>query len=119
MKLLSIIVLFLLSFSITFGQTKHISTESEKIKFLLNELDKPGSNLKFIRNGDEFTGKEAKEHMEKKLKYAGDKIKTVDDFINHIATKSYITGNLYYVKLPDGTKIESAKWLRDALKKLN
>lgn len=115
----SILFLFLLIPQLSFSQTKHISTESDKIKFLLNELDKPNSNLKFIRNGEEFSGREAKEHMEKKLKVAGERIKTVDDFINQIATKSYLTGNIYYVKLPDGTKVESAKWLRETLKKLN
>jgi hypothetical protein len=54
--------------------------------------------------------------MQKKLDYAGNKIKTVEDFINEIATKSYLTGNLYYIQFPDGTKMESAKWLRERLK---
>jgi hypothetical protein len=96
--------------------SKPILTETQKIEFLLNELDKPNSNLKFVRNGVEYSGKEAKMHMQKKLDYAGNKIKTVDDFINEIATKSYLTGNLYYIQFPDGTKMESAKWLRQTLK---
>jgi hypothetical protein len=94
----------------------HKLTESDKIQFLLNELDKPNSNLRFIRNGIEYSGKEAKDHMQKKLDYAGNKIKTVEDFINQIATKSSITGNLYYILFPNGTKMESAKWLRETLK---
>jgi hypothetical protein len=57
--------------------------------------------------------------MQKKIDYAGNKIKNVNDFIDLIATKSYLTGNLYYIKLPDGTKVESAKWLRETLKKLD
>mgnify|MGYP003476448610 CR=1 FL=1 len=119
MKLFLILGFSLISFGLVFAQNKHILTEADKIKFLLNELDKPEANLKFIRNGEEFSGKEAREHMQKKLDYAGNKIKTVNDFIDHIATKSYLTGNLYYVKLPNGTKVESAKWLRETLKKLN
>ncbi|MBK8398812.1 MAG: DUF5329 family protein [Leptospiraceae bacterium] len=93
--------------------------ESDKIKFLLNELDKPEANIRFIRNGEEFSGKEAREHMQKKWNYAKDKIKTVDDFIDLIASKSSLTGNKYYVKLADGKKIESAQWLRETLKKLD
>jgi hypothetical protein len=119
MKYFLIISFSFISFGLLLGQTKHILTETDKIKFLLNELDKPEAKLKFIRNGEEFTGKEAREHMQKKLDYAGSKIKTVNDFIDQIATKSYLTGNLYYVKFPNGTKIESAKWLRETLKKLN
>jgi hypothetical protein len=119
MKKILILCLFLMSFVAVIGQSKHILTETDKIKFLLNELDKPESNIKFIRNGEEFSGREAREHMQKKLDYAGSKIKTVNDFIDHIATKSSLTGNLYYVKLPNGTKVESAKWLRETLKKLN
>jgi hypothetical protein len=106
-------------FSQTTKKTKSILTESEKIKFLLNELEKANGKIKFIRNGEEFSSKEAKSHMQRKLDYAGDKIKTVNEFIDQIATKSSMTGNKYYVVLEDGTKIESAIWLRNLLKKLD
>lgn len=119
MKFIIILSLSLISFGAINAQSKHIHTEANKIKFLLNELEKTESNLKFIRNGEEFTGKEARDHMQKKLDYAGNRIKTVEDFIEQIATKSYLTGNPYYVKFPDGKRIESAKWLRDTLKKLD
>lgn len=119
MKQFLILFISLVSLVSLHSQNKHILTEADKIKFLLKELDKPEANLKFIRNGEEFSGKEAREHMQKKLDYAGSKIKTVEDFIDMIATKSYLTGNKYYVKLPDGKKVESAKWLRETLKKLD
>ena len=35
----------------------------------------PEANIRFIRNGEEFSGKEAREHMQKKWNYAKDKIK--------------------------------------------
>ena len=119
MKLFLVLSVCLISFGFVNAQSKHILTESDKIKFLLNELEKSDPNLKFIRNGEEFTGKDAREHMQKKLDYAGKRIKTVNDFIDQIATKSYLTGNVYYVKLPNGGRVESAKWLRDTLKKLD
>ena len=80
MKYFVISLLCLIPFSFLSSQKKHILMESDKIKFLLNELDKPEANIRFIRNGEEFSGKEAREHMQKKRNYAKDKIKTVDDF---------------------------------------
>lgn len=121
MKLFTLCMIFfsITLFSQTTKKTKSILTESEKIKFLLNELEKANGKIKFIRNGEEFSSKEAKSHMQRKLDYAGDKIKTVNEFIDQIATKSSMTGNKYYVVLEDGTKIESAIWLRNLLKKLD
>lgn len=110
--------IMLFSFSQNKNASKPILTEEDKIKFLLTELEKQEGKLKFIRNGEEFSAKEAKAHMKKKLDYAGSEIKTVNDFIDKIATKSYLTGNKYYVKLPDGKKEESAIWLREILKKV-
>ena len=121
MKLFTLAMIFfsITLFSQTTKKTKSILTESEKIKFLLNELEKSNGKIKFIRNGEEFSSKEARNHMQRKLDYVGDKIKTVNEFIDQIATKSSMTGNKYYVVLEDGTKIESAIWLRNLLKKLD
>lgn len=108
--------MFSFSSSIVSQAKKMILAEKDKINYLLNELVK--SNAVFIRNGEEFSGQEAKAHMEKKLSYAGNKIQTADQFIEKIATKSSITGNLYYVKLTDGTIMESSKWLKQKLNDL-
>jgi len=53
--------------------------------------------------------------MQKKYKHFKDKIKTPEDFIRLTATKSLMTGKLYYVKFKDGRKITSAAWLLQAL----
>jgi len=108
--LLSLFLIFNL-----YSQTSKFS-EKEKITYLLDELEK--SKLTFIRNGDEYSSKEAREHMQKKLNYAGNRITTADQFITYIATKSSLSGKFYYVKYPDGKKIESAIWLREILAKL-
>ena len=91
-------------------------TEKQKINFLLEELER--SNLRFIRNGDEYSAKEAKEHMLKKLEYAGDRVRTAEQFIIYIGTKSSLSGKPYFVLFPDGRKIESGKWLSEKLIKL-
>ncbi len=91
-------------------------TEKEKITYLLDELEK--SKLIFIRNGDEYSAKDARDHMQKKLDYAGNRITTADQFITYIATKSSLSGKSYYVKSPDGKQTESAVYLRNLLSKL-
>jgi hypothetical protein len=91
-------------------------TEKEKIEFLLEQVEKSG--IVFIRNGEKHKAKEARAHMERKLNYAGNKIRTADQFIQYLGTKSSMTGKPYYVILPDGTQLESAKWLREQLKKV-
>lgn len=88
-------------------------SESEKIKVLLDKIENSG--LIFIRNGMEYSSKKARKHLELKLSNAGSKIRTAEQFIGYIATKSSWTGVPYYVKLPDGTKLKSADWLRRRL----
>jgi hypothetical protein len=86
-------------------------TEKEKIDAAVQRVEK--SDLTFIRNDTEHTGKDAADHLRLKLRNAGDAIKTFDDFVDKIATKSSMSGKPYLVKMKDGTKVELAKWLRD------
>lgn len=91
-------------------------TEFEKINKLLNLIE--ASKIVFIRNGNEYSGKEAKEHLEMKLRYAGNRIKTAEQFIVYLASKSSFSGKAYYVKFENGKKIKSEIWLRNHLKKI-
>ncbi|MDX1960436.1 MAG: DUF5329 family protein [Leptospiraceae bacterium] len=109
-----ILLIFIISISI-YSQKKNY-TEKEKIDLLLSKVE--NLNAKFFRNGQEYSPKEAVEHMKKKLDYAGDRVKTANDFIEGIASKSYFTGSPYLIILPDGKKIESGIWLKAELKKI-
>jgi hypothetical protein len=86
-------------------------SEKQKIEAALARIET--SPFKFIRNDDEHDGKSAAEHLRRKLKSAGDKVKTFDQFIEHIATRSSMSGDPYLVKLGDGKTVELAKWLRE------
>jgi len=88
-------------------------SEHDKIAYLLNVIAE--SKTTFIRNGIEYSGAQAKTHLQEKLDYAGSYIQSADDFIAYIASKSSITGKPYYVKSPDGTVMESDKWLHKKL----
>jgi hypothetical protein len=86
-------------------------TERERIDAALARMDK--SDLVFIRNDSEYTGKAAADHMRSKLKQAGESVKTFDDFVDKVATKSSMSGKPYLVKYKDGSTTELAKWLRE------
>ena len=58
---------------------------------------------------------EAAAHMQRKYEHFKDEIKTPEDFIRLTATKSLMTGKLYYVRLKDGEKLTSEAWLLQAL----
>jgi hypothetical protein len=88
-------------------------TEQDKIQALLNRIE--ASNLVFIRNGSEYTSREARKHLELKLSKAGSVISTAERFITHIASGSSWSGAPYYIKLRDGSVVKSADWLRKNL----
>ena len=70
----------------------------------------------FIRNGREYGAGEAATHLRRKLKAARGRIRTPEQFIEHIGTRSSVTGKPYRVRLPDGRTLDSAAWLRQLLR---
>ena len=76
------------------------------------------SGVRFIRNGSEYSGAQGAEHLRDKLARAGNRVKTTDDFINGIASKSYLSGEPYLVKFPDGHTQPTGEWLRAHLAKM-
>jgi hypothetical protein len=70
------------------------------------------SDVRFIRSGKEYSGAEGADHLRQKLAAAGDRVKTTDDFINGIASKSYLNGKLYLVKFADGHTQPTGEWLK-------
>ena len=93
-----------------------VDTENlqQTIQYLLTFVE--NSRCLFFRNNKAHTAQEAAAHMQRKYEHFKDEIKTPEDFIRLAATKSLMTGKLYYVKLPDGKKITSEAWLLQALK---
>ena len=88
-------------------------SEKQKIAALLGVIEK--SPDIFVRNDEEYPSPAARQLMEYKLKAAGDGIKTANDFIEQVATRSKTTGRVYMVKMSDGRTTESARWLRARL----
>ncbi len=86
-------------------------SDAERIEAAIKAIET--AKITFVRNGDEHSPKAAADHLRGKLKKAGDKVKTFDEFVDLLATKSGMSGKPYLVKLEDGTLVPSAKWLRD------
>jgi hypothetical protein len=86
---------------------------SETIQYLLDFVK--ASECRFYRNNKEHTAGEAATHMQRKYEHFRDDINTPEDFIRLTATKSLMTGKLYYVQLKDGKKTTSEAWLLQVL----
>jgi len=107
-----IIVLCVLAVSIFCTGNISWSSESEEINYLLTHLENSGCI--FIRNGDDHDAKDAREHLEMKYNYAKRRIKTAEDFIDKIASKSSLSRKIYKVQC--GNEImPSEQWLYHAL----
>lgn len=113
LRILFVVVIIILSSA--FGAKALASEEVEhsRIVYLLDMIG--SSDLVFIRNGVEYNGAEARDHLQEKMDYAGDSIHTAEDFINYIGSESSVTGIAYYVRLANGTQIEAGIWLRGKL----
>ena len=91
-------------------------TDAEKIEALIVAVE-ARRDLKFIRLDTEHTAGEAGRMLRVKLSFAGDRVKTVDDFIDHVATAT-MSGKPYFVRYPDGKEVTSAEFLRQELKRI-
>ena len=80
-----------------------------KIFWLIEKIEK--SNYIFIRNGTEYTSKEAVRHIVKKYEHFKDNINSIEDFIDYAASKSYLTGKPYILKNSKGEIIKLKDWL--------
>jgi|SRR5579863_3060656 len=106
-------LLFLMGFLIApaFGQQ---DIEQRKIDYLIGSIAEL-KDASFIRNGSEYDAQRAVDHLRLKLRYAGSKVKTAEDFIDYCATGSSMSGEKYQIKFPDGRLVDTAVFLRDKL----
>ena len=91
------------------------TSETAKIQYLITSVETL-EGAKFIRNGREYDAPSAADHLRLKLKVAGKKVKTAEDFIKYCASKSSITGKPYLMRFTDGTTVKSEVYFRDRLK---
>lgn len=90
------------------------AAEKAKIEFLLRAVG--DSKVAFVRNGTQYDGPKAADHLRTKWEAAGDKVKTAAQFIETCATKSSMSGETYEIVLSDKkTRVPCAEWLGTVL----
>ena len=89
-------------------------TEQQKIDYLISTVATL-HGASFIRNGSAYDAEHAAAHMRLKLRFAGSRVKTVDDFIVYCATGSSVSGTRYTIRFADGHSIDAATFLRGKL----
>jgi hypothetical protein len=88
--------------------------EHVRIEYLLSVV---GSlhEAQFIRNGTAYDSTAAVSHMRTKLRAAGSRVRTAEDFVRYCASTSSISGKPYEIRFPDGRVVRSADFLRQKL----
>jgi hypothetical protein len=75
-------------------------------------------NMKFVRNGTEYSCADAAKFLRGKLDSMGQDVTTAREFIERIASKSSMSGEAYHVKFSDGRSMLASQFLSDELKRL-
>jgi hypothetical protein len=88
-------------------------TAEEEIGALIGAIG--ASECTFIRNGKPGSAADAKAHVERKYKYARDKVESAEDFIEGVASKSSMTGRPYLVECPGEPQQPVRQWLLERL----
>ena len=94
----------------------HVSSARERIDALIRAVE--ASDAVFVREGKEYSGKEAGSHIRAKYESVQAVVRTVDDFIDRVAGASWTSGQEYRVKRADGGETGAKTWLRDELRRI-
>jgi hypothetical protein len=89
---------------------------TQEINSLLDFVEH--SECRFVRNGSEYPGPQARAHLEKKLEYLEEqnRVNSAEDFIELAATQSSMSGLAYEVRCPAGVQPASL-WLKTELQR--
>ena len=110
-RLLTLLALLAAGTSHAYGPSV---VEAQKIEYLITSVATL-QNAQFVRNGTSYDGKSAADHLRLKLKNAGSKIATVEDFIRLCGTGSSVSGIPYSIRFADGTTLNADLYFRQKL----
>lgn len=101
----------LLLLSEAFALTPQEETRVDNLLIAVGEQEQ----LLFIRNGSEHNAAEAESHLRLKLSKTKNRLKTAEQFVDNVASKSSITGTPYQVKLPGQAPVDAQVYLTQLL----
>jgi hypothetical protein len=102
-----------------FGAVRAEPSDAERAR--INRLiDAVGQrkDIRFVRNGKEYTGAQAADFLRGKLQWNIEKVRTMKDFITEVGTRSSTSGALYQVRLADGRMLPCAEFLTQELRRI-
>jgi uncharacterized short protein YbdD (DUF466 family) len=114
MKKIPLLLLMLLSLISGYAYAQD-SSEAAKIRYLIGSVEAL-QGVTFLRNGGEYDARKAADHLRLKLKTAGNRVKTAEDFIRLCGSKSSVSGEAYRMRFPDGTTMYAEAFFRERLK---
>ena len=88
--------------------------EAAKIRYLIASVETL-EGAQFLRNGQAYDAKAAADHLRLKLKAAGDRVKTADDFIRLCGSRSSLSGEKYRIRFVDRTTVDAEVYFRNML----
>jgi hypothetical protein len=88
--------------------------ELQKIDYLIGSVEGL-QGAEFFRNGKSYDAQEAGKHLRLKLRLAGSRIASADDFIRLCGSVSSASGLPYQIKFADGRIVSSEAFLRQKL----
>jgi hypothetical protein len=91
--------------------------EARKIEHLIAAVEQL-QNAKFIRNGTAYDARKAADHLRLKLREAGERVASAEDFIRLCGSRSSVSGKPYEIVFDDGKRMTSEAFLSARLKEL-
>ena len=85
----------------------------EEIEYLLRSIG--SSNCAFIRNGERYDSRSAEDHLRMKYRRGKRYASTSEEFIKRLASKSYLSGKVYYIDCDGAEQMPSGDWLLERL----
>ena len=103
-----------LTFAVAVNASDRSPAENARIEYLL-AIVASMRDAQFIRNGTSYDSAAAVRHLRLKLRAAGSRIKTAEDFIRYCASASSVSDRPYEIRFSDGRVVRSADFLRRKL----
>ena len=84
-----------------------------EIDYLLRSVG--SSDCTFIRNGERYDSRSAEDHLRMKYRRGKRYATTSEEFIERLASNSYLSKKVYFIKCDGEEKIPSGDWLLERL----
>jgi hypothetical protein len=84
-----------------------------EIDYLLSSIG--SSDCTFIRNGERYDSRSAEDHLRMKYRRGKRYATTSEEFIERLASNSYLSKKVYFIKCEGEEKIPSGDWLLERL----